>query len=115
MNYNNRKKNELFNYVCMYNNRKENPLETIKNPGGDVKNVINCLNSMARMIAIVIQTHTDNDLILKCDLSIRIFLRTAEDLNKALRQQDDKPIWISRSNYLSLLNLPRQMEMFGPL
>ena len=99
----------------MYKNRKENALKTIKNPGGDVKNVINCLNSMARMIAIVMQTHTDNDLILKCDLSIRIFLRTAEDLNKALRQQDDKPIWISRSNYLSLLNLPRQMEMFGPL
>ena len=67
------KKNELYNYVCTYKNRKDNPLETIKNPGGDVRNVINCLNSMARMIAILMQTQTDDDLILKCDLSIRIF------------------------------------------
>ena len=38
-----------------------------------------------------------------------------EELNNALRNKTNKPIWISRSNLLSLLNLPEQMRFFGPL
>ena len=61
------------------------------------------------------QTEIDEAIILESDLSIRIYLRMVEELNNALRNQHDKPIWISRSNYLSLLNLPEQMRFFGPL
>ena len=38
-----------------------------------------------------------------------------ELVNFNLREAKEKPIWISKSNYLSLLNLPEQMKEFGPL
>lgn len=38
-----------------------------------------------------------------------------EDLNKVLRDDTEKPIGITRSNYMSLLNFPDQMRTFGPL
>ena len=38
-----------------------------------------------------------------------------ELVNLYLRDKGEKPIWITKSNYLSLLNLPDQMKEFGPL
>ena len=38
-----------------------------------------------------------------------------EVVNSNLRDLGDKPIWISKSNFMSLLNLPKQMKQFGPL
>ena len=110
-----RNKKELFIYVCELINNKDESLEVIKNPGGEVRNVTNCLRTMSRMISILMQTEMNEDLISESDLSIRIYLRMVEELNNALRNRNDKPIWISRSNYLSLLNLPEQMRFFGPL
>ena len=36
-------------------------------------------------------------------------------VNSNLRDKGEIPIWINKSNYMSLLNLPRQMKEFGPL
>ena len=38
-------------------------------------------------------------------------------LNKEHNSEENKykPIWVKKSNYMSLLNLPKQMNLFGPL
>ena len=110
-----RNKKELLLYVNKLRSDKEHPLEVLSNPGGDVKNVTNCLRAMLRMISILMQTEINEKLISESDLSIQIYLRMVEELNNALRNKKDKPIWITRSNYLSLLNLPDQMRLYGPL
>ena len=110
-----RNRKQLFIYVNELRSNKDSHLEVITNPGGEVRNVTNCLRTMSRMISILMQTEMNEDLISESDLSIRIYLRMVEELNNALRNKNDKPIWISRSNYLSLLNLLEQMKFFGPL
>ena len=109
------KKKELFEYVCEIIGNKEIPKEIKGNPGGNVKNVTNCVITLCRMIGIVMQREINDELIKECDLSIRIYLRMIEELNSKIKNNDDKPIWINRSNFLSLLNLPEQMKIFGPL
>ena len=46
-----------------------------------------------------------------------MFLSTRDKFDKDLNSEETecKPIWVKKSNYMSLLNLPKQMSLFGPL
>ena len=51
-----RNKKQLFIYVNELRSNKDSHLEVITNPGGEVRNVTNCLRTMSRMISILMQT-----------------------------------------------------------
>ena len=87
----------------------------VKQPGGDVDNIMNLIVSLCTMISTMMQTEINETIIKKSEISVRIYLNMVEVVNSKLRDLGEKPIWISKSNYMSLLNLPKQMKKFGPL
>ena len=87
----------------------------VKQPGGDVDNIMNLIVSLCTMISTMMQTEINETIIKKSEISVRIYLNMVEVVNSKLRDLGDKPIWISKSNFMSLLNLPKQMKQFGPL
>ena len=68
------------------------------------------------MISYIMTKSTSPHLIKEVEHSIKIFLSMTHRF-EILQDNDSsrKYHWVSKSNYLSLLNLPRQMELYGPL
>ena len=84
--------------------------------GGHVNNAINLIRSMATMISLIMTDHTSPSLIEQVEHSIKLFLSLTHRLEVVQEKNDTRKYkWITKSNYLSLLNLPRQMELYGPL
>ena len=108
--------NDLKQLVKSYMNQPEEAPPILLPRGGHVNNAINLVRSMATMVSLIMTDHTSPNLITKVDHSIRIYLTMAHRFE--INQEKDKSRkynWVSKSNYLSLLNLPRQMELYGPL
>ena len=113
--YGKQNKKQLQKYVLDIN--KDSSIENaiVSQPGGDVKNIMNLIVSLNTMVALIMQPEIDETLINHCECSIKIYLTIVELVNSNLRDKGEIPIWINKSNYMSLLNLPRQMKEFGPL
>lgn len=45
----------------------------------------------------------------------KVFLNCFSSIDKKLNAEKKKPTWIRTYNFMSLLNLPRAMELYGPL
>ena len=53
---------------------------------------------------------------IECDISIKIYLTMVHKFDMALNGSVDRKFtWVQKSNYLSLLNLPNQMKMYGQM
>ena len=84
--------------------------------GGSFQNVVNVLNSMIRMISLLMSDTMTDDIATQCECSIKIYLSMVNKLDKVLPKENGlKPCWVSKSNFLSLLNLPKQMRLYGPM
>ena len=110
------KVNELKAKVKDLMNQTEGPPPIVPPKGGHVKNAINVIRSMSTMISCIMTKYTTPSLILEVEHSIKIYLSLLHRFE--VMQDNDiskKYSWVTKSNYLSLLNLPRQMELYGPL
>jgi len=84
--------------------------------GGSFQNVVNVLNSMIRMISLLMSDKMTDDTAIQCECSIKIYLSMVNKLDNELPKENGmKPCWVSKSNFLSLLNLPKQMRLYGPM
>ena len=85
-------------------------------PGGDIKNVFNVLIAMMKMISLIMAEEVTETLINECDNAIKVFLSMVDIFDAAMHNNERKTkIWVRKSNFISLLNLPEQMRMYGPL
>ena len=93
-----------------------NPPQQIPTPGGDTTNVKNVIISMMRMISFIMIDEVSDNEVTELEKCVKIYLAMTDifDYNLKSNKQSD-PCWITKSNYMSLLNLPEQMKLFGPL
>ena len=55
------------------------------------------------------------EIVAKTEYAVRLFISAYDNLDRKLRKKGDKPSVISSYNFMSLLNLPKTMQKFGPL
>ena len=79
-----------------------------------VQNVLIALTSMVSHVMVDSSSPADVDAL---DRHIKIFLASFEQFDVGMREAEarKKPQWIQASNFLTLLNLPAAMALFGPL
>ena len=82
----------------------------------------NLTSSLYAMVGLIMSELVNQTVISYTDRVIRIFLsnlrnyETYSKRNKHGKLKDKKkPIWITKYNYQSLMNIPEQMQLFGPL
>ena len=79
-------------------------------------NVTNLVTSISIMVAHVMTKVVTPPLLIECDISIKIYLTMVHKFDIALNGTADRKFtWVQKSNYLSLLNLPNQMKIYGPM
>lgn len=90
--------------------------------GGSIAKVSHVVIRLQCMISFLMGTDgndmtTDDSSI--SSLLIRLFLNAVFDIDVAMRADNDqsnkKPIWLSSYNFMSLLNLPKQVSNLGPV
>ena len=67
-------------------------------------------------------TRITDDLIFRVSRGIKIFLNNTEKVQKIITASSfrgsvkkAKPVWLSKYNFQSLLNVPAAMKLFGPI
>ena len=56
------------------------------------------------------------EVVIECERSIKIYLTMVHRFDIALNGDSGRKFtWVSKSNYLSLLNIPQQMNLYGPM
>jgi hypothetical protein len=78
-----------------------------------------CLISLLALVARAMVEESSPETVCDLDRHVKIFLNLVEDFDSAIRN-DPKvhrvtPLWATVSNFLALLNLPGNMDQFGPL
>ena len=80
------------------------------------------LASLYAMISSIMIEYTHDDVIRQCERNIKIFLSCLHELElvdkkecEDTRDSKNNPIWLSKYNYQSLMNLLFTMQRFGPL
>ena len=107
---------ELKALVKEYINRENGPPDILPPKGGSLKNVHNVVNSMMRMISLIMSKSVTREIVTECERSIKIYLTMVHRFDLALNGDTSRKLtWVSKSNYLSLLNLPQQMNLYGPM
>jgi hypothetical protein len=81
--------------------------------GGSVDTVLNLYLTMIAMISRIMSNYTTPDMITSIDRHIRLFLDAYAVFDENVRTNSN-PSWISHYNFQSLLNLPDQIQRFGP-
>ena len=77
--------------------------------------------SLYSMLAVILARKTNHLHIIKTDRNIKLFLSNLDRFQRHLEAQKDdeieksfKPIWLSKYNFQSLLNIPECMRNYGP-
>ena len=97
------------------NMKKTPPPEILEIPVIASEDIELLVTSLSDLLRCVMAKEVTPDIIAKTEYIVRIFLSTYDNLDAKLRNQDDKPSVLKKYNFMSLLNLPRTMEFFGPL
>ena len=73
--------------------------------------------SMMRLISFIMTKEVNQEICDKCESCVKVYLSMVNKFDNDLNSEETecKPIWVKKSNYMSLLNLPKQMNLFGPL
>lgn len=116
------KVNELKSAIHVYKTRHEGCpqiLNTKRCSVSDVNILIGSLLSCVSKVMIRHVTENDPDYL---DREIRLFLSNIHTVQESLMFENDikdlkrgKPYWLSKYNYICLLNLPLTMKEYGPL
>ena len=107
---------ELKALVKQYMQRDDGPPDVLPPKGGSLKNALNVVNSMMRMISLIMSKSVTQDVTIECERSIKIYLTMVHRFDTALNGDSGRKFtWVSKSNYLSLLNIPQQMNLYGPM
>ena len=108
--------NEVKALVKEYMQRENGPPDKLPPKGGILKNVLNVVNSMMRMISLIMSKSVTKEVVIECERSIKIYLTMVHRFDIALNGDSGRKFtWVSKSNYLSLLNIPQQMNLYGPM
>ena len=74
------------------------------------------------MLALILARNTSHEHIKRTDRSIKLFLSNLDRFQQIFYKQKGvngqksvKPIWLTRYNYLSLLNIPQFIKINSPL
>ena len=78
------------------------------------------IGSMMSMISIIMRSDIDTETPIAMEREIKLFLSNINIIEKSLsskkkKKKDEKPIWLLKYNFQSLLNLPQSLIEFGPL
>ena len=107
---------ELKHSVMTYMNEVGRPPSILPPKGGKVQNATNVVTSMVCMISHIMTEYTTPKVILEVDHAIKIYLSMVHRFEISMNKEPTKKYtWVSKSNYMSLLNIPRQMELYGPM
>ena len=84
--------------------------------------ILRFLATLYSMISSIMTDYTNEREIQDCENKIKSFLSDLNNLDKSINAktsdkviQRRKPIWLSKYNFQSLMNLPTTMRKFGPL
>ena len=88
-----------------------------------VLNFIEMIGSMVSMVAAIMTPVVTTDIINNVDREVKIFLSNLDKVHKTLPSisslpttgENIKPIWLTKYNFQSLLNIPETMNFMGPL
>lgn len=84
--------------------------------GGPVRSTQLCVSALQCMLSRLMSKSVTEQLAMDCERHIFIFLSYFDEFDKRVRDHTKQaPTWISSYNFLSLLNLPDVMRMYGPL
>ena len=120
--------------VATYMRAHNGPPLMMKPKGGSVKNVKSLVKAMQAMVSHIMSNKIDETSVNETRRHIKIFLCCFDKVDAAIRdgqsaiaQKDDmtvnvegtyintKPTWITSYNFMCLLNIPQQMQHFGPV
>jgi hypothetical protein len=79
------------------------------------KDVAELILSLLHLMENVMDTSTSEDNISKMEALVRHFLSCYNILTSSLNPDSMLPSWLSHYNFMSLLNLPKQIREFGPV
>ena len=83
--------------------------------GGSVTDVLSIIHALSFMVCMVMSPTASDDVISDVERSIKIFLTSFEKFDAGLRNEKEKPMWVTSYNFPCLLNLPQAMQVFSPL
>ena len=75
------------------------------------------IGSMLSMISIIMRSKIDTETPIAMKREIKLFLSNINIIQELLssKKNNEKPIWLKKYNFQSLLNLPKALIQFGPL
>jgi len=85
------------------------------NDGGTVRNITDMVVALHSMIATIMVTSVEAETITEVRRRIQVFLNAFHTFDKAIRSDKEKPTWITSYNFMCLMNIPDNMEKFGPM
>jgi hypothetical protein len=106
---------DLRTRVDSYMNQEGGPPSLSEPIGGSIEEIQDLVVSMYEMIKSIMVTTVDSKAIQLVDIRIKIFLTRFALFDDKLRVKEKKESWISSYNFPCLLNIPENMEKFGPL
>ena len=86
--------------------------------GGSSKQVLRTLNRFADMVCLLMDKHSDETHVRNVEVYVRLFLSEYTEFAEQLYgvvPDNLSPAWISKYNFMSLLNLSEQIKEVGPL
>jgi hypothetical protein len=106
----------LENRVYHYMNEVDPVPPLVEMTAGPVGDVLLTISSLDELISILMVEEIPNQqCCMLLERKIRIFLTHFADMEEQMPQKKGLPQWLSSYNFLSLLNLPRVVHLFGPL
>lgn len=95
----------------------DGPPPALAPTGGTVEEALELVFSLSSMISRLMYRTITSSLLSEVQRSIKVFLsrfaRFEQKIGK--RKSDDSPSWITKYNFLCLLNLPDVLQTFGPI
>ena len=82
---------------------------------GSIDDIRSMISSLSCMIARIMCTEVKQSTVMDVKRHIYLFLTYFAKLDKSIDPNRKIPTWITCYNFLCLLNIPKAMEMFGPL
>ena len=87
-----------------------------------LENINNCIGSLLSMVAIIMSREVDVDTTPnEVDREVRIFMTHIHKVDLSMVKNESRettkhqPFWVRKYNYQSLFNLPKCMQLYGPL
>ena len=96
-----------------YVNDSNCPLPFNKRPGGSLNNLMSLWSSLYAIISNCMCRQVTSKRIDQVALYIKIFLSAVNDIDKYLSNSNSTRLWFSSWNYITLLNIPQILKIYG--